>query len=177
LPLAGRERSDDACRVDLEGHLVHERAQTFALLAPVDHHRQVGARQDEVFGDGHVRNEREVLVHHPDTQRLRRAGRCDLDLRAIDEDPSCIRGLVPHDALDERALAGAVLTEEGVETPRRQGERHVFEDDKRAEALGDALCGKVRRASLRGAIRRRALRCGRGRYGGHRHRATVSAAG
>ena len=50
---------------------LHERRELRALLRPVDDHRQVRAREHEVLGDGHVRDEREVLVDHPDAEGLR----------------------------------------------------------------------------------------------------------
>ena len=50
----------------------------------------------------------------------------------------CVGLVVAHDALDQRALAGAVLAEQRVHRARPQLQRDGVERDQRAEALGQA---------------------------------------
>ena len=85
----------------------------------------VRAREHQVLGDRHVFDQREMLVHHADAERLgvprARDGTC--------ASPTTTRprsgAIEAHDALDERALAGAVLAEQRVHAAGAELERHV----------------------------------------------------
>ena len=63
-------------------------------------------------------------------------GQCDG--RPVDQDLSLIGGDDAGKRLDERALAGAVMSDQGVNLASAQRERHIVERDDRPERLGDA---------------------------------------
>ena len=80
-----------------------------ALGLPAHDRRNVGTRHHQVLRHRHARHEREMLVHHADAQRVRVLRRADRTFEVVDEDFAAV-GLVEADqALDQRALAGAVL--------------------------------------------------------------------
>ena len=115
LPLAGGDVRDSCIERHLERHPRQERFQFLLFLAPVDHRRDVVARQHQVFGDRHRRHQREMLVDHaePECVGVLRIG--DRLLAAADQHVAFGRVVVAHDAFDQRALAGAVLAEQRVE--------------------------------------------------------------
>ncbi len=82
--------------------------------------------------------QREVLVDHPQTELVGMARVADDALRPVDEHAAGVRVVIAHEALHQRALAGAVLAEDGVERARGEPQRHVVERDEVAEPLGHA---------------------------------------
>jgi hypothetical protein len=68
--------------------------------------------------------------------RLPGAGQCDR--RALDQDLSLVGRDDAGERLHERAFAGAVMSDQGVNLAPAQRERHIVERDDRPERLGDA---------------------------------------
>jgi hypothetical protein len=137
LLLAGGQRAHRGVQRDLEGHPLQEGGQALLLLAPVDEQRQVRAGQHQVLGHGHVRHQGEVLVDHADAQPLRLARVADLGLLVTHQDPPLVGLVVAHHALDQRALAGAVLAQKRVHRPRRHPQRDAVQRLEGAEGLAD----------------------------------------
>jgi hypothetical protein len=76
-----------------------------------------------------------VLVDHADAERAR-DDRCrDVALAAVDDDRAAVGPLRAGDALDERALAGAVLAEQRVHRSRRYLHRDAVQRREGAETL------------------------------------------
>ena len=80
LLFAGGEVADQGPRVDAEGHCLHEVFELLGLRLPVDDGRHVLAGHDQVFDDGHVLDEREVLVDHADAEGMSLPRILELDL-------------------------------------------------------------------------------------------------
>ena len=70
--------------------------------------------------------------------------RADRDLLAGEGDRAGIRSLDPGQDLDQGRLAGAVLTDEGMDLALPEGEVHALEGLNPREALVDALHGQER---------------------------------
>ena len=136
LPLAGRDRRHLGAERNAERHAVEKGLELAGLLAPVDHGGKLGTRQHEILGHGHGRHRGEVLVDHAEAERVRGARILDLPLAVVDQHVAVVRPVVAHDAFDQRALAGAVLAEQGVEAAGRHLQRHLVERGELAEALG-----------------------------------------
>ena len=115
LFLAGRHRRDRLVERHAKRHPVKESFERLHLLAPFDDRRRVGPTDDEIFCRGQGGNQREVLVHHADAERLRVARIADGDLLAVQQELPAVGRIEPHDAFDERRLAGAVLAEQRME--------------------------------------------------------------
>ena len=116
LALADGERVHVAARVERQavslGHLDDpgsERAQVTRIIHA----------ERDVLEHGHRLEQREMLEHHADAEaaRLLRAG--DRDLAAVPADRARIGLEHAVDDLDQRALAGAVLAEQGMDLARQ----------------------------------------------------------
>ena len=107
------------------------------------------SRQAQVLRDGQVRHEGGILEdrRQPDPRRLRR--RRDAARLAVDEDRAAVRPDHAGEHLDERALAGAVRTEQGVHLPGLDDERRRPQRDDRAVALRHLACGQEAHAWVR----------------------------
>ena len=70
--------------------------------------------EHDVLGDGHHRDEHEVLVHHPDARLDRVVRRAEPHRLALDRDLALVRVVEPVEDVHQRRLAGAVLAEERV---------------------------------------------------------------
>src|SRR5690606_5429163 len=112
---------------------------------------------DEVFDDAHVLHQSEMLVDHADAVALSILGVFYRNFGIPDADGSARRFVKPHDALDQGALAGPVLAQEGVHRPRANAKGHVFERDEVAKALGHVLRLEKRRQRIAETEGRRAL--------------------
>ncbi len=86
LAFAGRNRRHLGIERYAERHAVEERLDLLGLLAPVHNGRQFGAREHEVLRHRHGRHQREMLVDHAQTKRMRRARAVDGLLALPDED-------------------------------------------------------------------------------------------
>ncbi len=138
LLLAGGERRHRHVERHPERHAVEERLERFHLLLPVDDRRRVGAADHEVLGAGQRRHQGEMLVDHADAERAGIARIADRDLLAAEQDLALVGRIEPHDAFDERRLAGAVLAEQRMKLAGLDLHRDVAERDQRPEDLGHA---------------------------------------
>ena len=119
-------------------------------LAQMPAHRGDGRPgQAQVLRDGQVGHERGILEdgREPDPRRLRRRG--DAARLAVDEDRAAVRPDHAGEHLHERALAGAVRSEEGVHLARLDDERCRPQRDDRAVALRHLACGQEAHAWVR----------------------------
>ena len=99
--------------------------------------RLVESEQD-VLGDGLRRDQREVLVDHPEPGRDRVARRAEFDGRPVEEDLAGVRPVEPRQDVHQRALAGPVLAQQGVDLARAQVEINLVVGDDAGERLDDA---------------------------------------
>src|SRR3954468_1494939 len=65
----------------------------------------------------------------------------------IDQNFAALRTILAGKNLDERGLAGAVFTNQGVDFASLDREAHIVDSDLTRERLGDAVERKQRRAS------------------------------
>ena len=111
---------------------------------PIDQ-TQSGARllaHEEILGDGQIRDEREFLEDRHDANGDRVGWAAEGDRLAVVGDRARVRGMNPAQDLHHRALAGAVLAEEGVNFSRLTGELRAVQRDDAAETLVDASGAK-----------------------------------
>ena len=146
LFLAGRHGRDRLVERHAKRHPVKEGFERLHLLAPFDDGWSVGPTDNEIFCSGQGGNQREVLVHHADAERLRVARIVNGHLIAVQQEFPPVGGIKSHDALDERRLAGAVLAEQRMEGARRDLDRYVLQRFERAERLRHANRFERRRA-------------------------------
>ena len=93
------------------------------------------AGHDQVLDHGHVLDQREVLVDHAEAEGVGLARVLQLDRVLADAHRTGVGLVGAHDALDQRALAGAVLAEQRAEAAGPQRQRHVGQHLQRAEGL------------------------------------------
>ena len=84
------------------------------------------ASQDDVFGDGEIRDQLEMLVHHADPQAVRIQGAVDGHLSAAQRDSAGAGLLQSVEDLHERRLAGPVLADDRVDLVLLDGEIHAI---------------------------------------------------
>ncbi len=94
-------------------------------------------------------NSGEVLEHHADAQTARLGRVADMDLLAFPLDRAGIGVLHAVDDLDQRALAGAVLAEKGVNLAGRKRQIDGIVREAARKLLGDAAKGQSRRVPAR----------------------------
>ena len=110
-------------------------------LAPIVSTRAKAAAnspEQDVLQHRQRRNKAELLFDYRDAGCLRLSGAQQRDRRSFDQDLALIGGDDAGERLDERALAGAVMSDQGVNLASPQRERHVVERDDGPERLGDA---------------------------------------
>ena len=137
LFLPGGEVADLRPQGHGEGLAVHEVGQRGALPAPAHPAGHAIEGEREVFGDGEVRHQGEVLVDHAQARGVGVARAGEVGLLAVEHDRTAGRAVVAHDALDQGALAGAVAAQQGVEAARGDAQRHAVEGGEGAEAFGE----------------------------------------
>ncbi len=138
LLLARRETTRRHVERYAERHVGEKPLEMLMLFLPVDDARQARATQHEILGDGHARDQGEMLVHHAEAKHMGGARAVDLLLALADDDLALVRPVIAHDAFDERALARAILAEEGMEAARCHPDRDIVERGEAAEALRHA---------------------------------------
>ena len=114
--------------------------------------RGFGAEHD-VFDDGEMRRDRELLIHHHDTRATRVGGIARRERLTIELHLSGIRRVHAGENSHERALAGAVFADERVHFACGNLEFHTGERNRSAEALansGEAQAGNHERSRWRG---------------------------
>src|SRR6185295_6660375 len=94
--------------------------------------------EEEVRRRIELGREREVLVDGLDPERTGLDRRAERDLAALEQDLSRVRGLDAGQALHERALAGAVVADEGDDLAGEDGEVRAAQRAHAPEALHDA---------------------------------------
>ena len=127
-------------RVDRELEGLRELAHAPPRLAVIEKHarlRRLGRKHD-VLGDGHDRDQHEVLVHHPDPPRDCVPRRVDPDGLALEEDPAVVRVVEAVEDVHQGRLPRAVLAQERVHLSLPEVEVDVVVRDDSREALGDA---------------------------------------
>ena len=127
-------------RVDVELELVGELAHAALCGGGVEEHA-VPARlrgEDDVLGDGHHRDEHEMLVHHSDPGCDRAVRRGEVGRCAVEQDLPVVRPVEAVEDVHERRLAGAVLAEERVHLAPAQVEIDPVVRENTGEALRDA---------------------------------------
>ena len=93
--------------------------------------------EHDVLGDGHDRDEHEVLVHHPEPRLDRVLGRSEGDGLPADEDLALVGLVEPVQDVHEGRLARAVLAEERVHLAAREVEADVVVGEHAGELLDD----------------------------------------
>ena len=93
--------------------------------------------EDDVLGDGHHRDEHEVLVHHPDPGLDRLARRRERDGLSVEPDLSPVGPVEPVEDVHQRRLAGSVLAEQRVDLAPAHVERDLVVGDDARELLAD----------------------------------------
>jgi hypothetical protein len=135
---ADRDVLDEGAGVDGEPEAVGDGAHARLGLTGVEERPAAGLdRQHDVLGDGHHRDEHEVLVHHADPERDGVARRVDRGLPAAHEDLALAGRGQAVEHVHQGRLAGAVLAEQGVDLAPAQVERDVVGGDDAGVALGD----------------------------------------
>ncbi len=115
LPLAGGKIGDPGVERHLERHARQKSFQFLLFLAPVDDGGNVVARQHQVFGHRHRGHQREMLIHHAEAECVGVLRIGDRLFAAADQHIALGRVIIAHDALHQRALAGAVFAEQRME--------------------------------------------------------------
>ena len=140
LLLTDRDVPDARARVDVEAELIGELADAALGGGRVEQHAVPARlrREHDVLGDGHHRDQHEVLVHHPDPCVDRVVRRAELDRLAVEQDLALVGPVEPVEDVHQRRLAGAVLAEEGVHLAAAQVEVDVVVREDAREALRDA---------------------------------------
>ena len=97
-------------------------------------------RQDEsnVFADGQVVEEREMLEHHADAEHPRSIGIAQRDGLALPQDVACARLQQPIEYLDKRRFPRAVLPEQCVDFSGMNVEIDTIVGGETAKTLDDA---------------------------------------
>ena len=135
---AHRQVLDDRVGVDVEVIAIRELGD----LATGSPHRQHPGRdlltpQDDVLGNGEDVDEHEVLVHHADTSSHGLPGIGKVLLRPIDEHLPLVGVEQAVEDVHEGRLAGPVLTEQTVDSPRNHVQVDVVIGCEGAESFGD----------------------------------------
>ena len=109
-----------------------------------------------VLGHRQGRHQHEMLVHHADTvgERLLRA--IDGHGAAVDEDAPAVGPVEPVQDVHERRLAGAILSQQGVDLAGADVDRHAVVGDDVAEPLRDVDELNVRHGGSSHSFPRRA---------------------
>ena len=95
--------------------------------------------QDDVLRDRKILHQHKVLVHHADAMLDGRGRILDIHFFAVDEDLPFFRLVQAVKDIHQRALAGAVLTEDGMDRPLFHIEIDVGQRIEGTKALGDPM--------------------------------------
>ena len=131
------ERRDAVVEMPLEVHVVEQRAHRLRHVGIAVSQILDWDRHPDVLGDGHVGQERRMLVDHRDPEALRERRREAVDGRAVEDDRAGVGRRRAGGDVHQRRLAGAVLTEQGMHLAREDVERDVHERRDAVVVLGD----------------------------------------
>ena len=148
LFFAGREFGRASIEVQRERRGSEEFLELGAPGFPVDQRRRLATGQQQVLRHRHAGRQREVLVDHADAERARHHGGGDVLLTPVGDHRAFVRPLEAGDAFHQRALAGAVLAQQGMHAAGRHLHRHVVQRCQATEALGE-LVGLQRHRACR----------------------------
>ena len=135
LALADRQAVDAAIGVERQavfgGDSPHPLGQRRHVAGPVP-------AEGDVFVDGHRLEQGEMLKHHADAELARGARVIDCDAFPVPQNVAGIRVQHAIDHLDQGALAGAVLAQQGVNLAGLHGKVHMVVGEHAGEPLGRA---------------------------------------
>ena len=139
LLLAHGDVADARVRVDVEAELLGELADAAFGGGGVEKYAVPPRLRGEhdVLGDGHHRDEHEVLVHHPDPGGNRAVRRADVGRLAVQQDLALVGPVEPVEDVHQRRLAGAVLAEQCMHLAGAEIEVDVVVREHTRKALGD----------------------------------------
>ncbi len=136
LALADAERLDQLVGVEVEAVALGDREDLGAGRV-ADAVQLLGTQRD-VLQHGQVVGQHEVLEDHADALVDRVGRRGEGDIGPVDADGAVVRLLHAVQDLHQRRLAGTVLTHEGVDGARADGDVDVVVGDHAREPLADA---------------------------------------
>ena len=94
---------------------------------------------EDVLGDAQIGKDHRLLIDGDDPPALGIGRRTELGRLAVDADRTLVRLVDPRHRLDQRRLAGAVLTDQGMHLAGEQRDSGAVEGPGRPEALVDAI--------------------------------------
>ena len=148
----GAERALD---VDVDIEPREPLARDGARLAPGNQAEPARlAAEREVLGHRHGRDEIDFLVDRADAHRARLAGRADIDGAAVDANFALVAANRAGHDLDQRRLAGAVLSHQRMHFAGLDAEIDAIQRPHAGKRLGNAEHFDPRRQGLRHARRR-----------------------
>ena len=135
LLLSCGKREGGSLGIKDKRHRSLERVDTVTFGFPVDNGRQIGSPKHKIFGNAHLRHQREMLIDQAHSESMRLLRMLHGMRRAVDDDLARVRAMITDDAFGQRALAGTVFADHGVEASRSKLHPDVIERPHRAEAL------------------------------------------
>ena len=163
LLLTDRQLPDLGARIDPQAELPGELAHLGLGLAGAQQEPRRVKPEDDVLGHRLRRHEREVLVDHADAGRDRIARRVERDRPTVEQDLATVRTVQAGEDVHERALAGAVLAEHGMDLADAQVEGDPVVGEDTREGLDDAPSLQGVRLAEGGRDRRAGIGHGHGR--------------
>ena len=154
LLLTDRQLPDLGARIDPQAELFGELAHLgLGPAGPQQEARRVQP-EDHVLGDRLGRDQGEMLVDHADAGGDRIAWGVEQDRLTVEQDLAAVRTVQAGQDVHERALAGAVLAQHGMDLADAQVEGNPVVGEDTWERLDDpASLQGVRRASARRDLR------------------------
>ena len=135
LSLADGQLPDPRPRVDAQAVRLGKPADLRVVAAEIEPEAGPIEADDDVLGDGHRRDQREVLMDHPEAGRDRIPRGAERHRPPVEEDLPGIGLVQPVEDVHQRALPGAVLAEQGMDLAGREVEVDaVVGDDARGTA-------------------------------------------
>jgi hypothetical protein len=171
LLLPDAELPDLGSRIDPQPELPRKPPDLLLGAAGVQQEARPVEPEEDVLGDRLRWDQREVLMDHAQTGCDRIPRRAERNRQAIDPDLALVRSVEPGEDVHERALAGTVLAQEGMNLARPKVEVDVVVGEDAGERLDDADRFHSGCRNLRGPGRR----SGRHRLAGRVSRAAGGA--
>ena len=143
LALRERERTRKRAGVDaVHSEALENLGRALSELPPLDQPRGAAwlAPDEEVLGHRQPGKERQLLEHGADAEPAGSPGTGGGHVLPVDHDRTGVRLHGSADDLDQRALAGAVLTDERVNLAEARRQRRPGERLDTAEGAGNADC-------------------------------------